>query len=436
MRMEADDEKKMKKSEDEEMVMKPEDERMVTRSEDEEMVMKPEDEKKVIQSSHGHVPMQADQKKTNGRFRREQNPEILEQIRYVSREDQEYPEQLRNYPRMPSGLYLVGNFPDPGKKTVAIVGARMCSPYGRAEAIRFGEELAAEGVQIISGMAYGVDSWALHGALQAGGQGFAVLGCGVDVCYPKESYHIYRRIIREGGGILSEFEPGDGPAAWHFPIRNRIISALADVVLVVEAKLRSGSLITADYALSQGKTIYAVPGRNLDELSRGCNRLIAQGAGIAWDPEVILEELGIVSSDRGPRQEKRRNEEEKDGKKGENKERKEEGKKVGKKGGKKDGKKDGVTEGTKTGEKEGMGNRTGRGEDYATEEKEQRRLSEKYEGAEDFQKVFGKLSYDPQSLDTLQERTGMEPAQLTRVLVQLTFSGYVLEAPAGYYSRS
>ncbi|MGN0433890.1 MAG: DNA-processing protein DprA, partial [Bilifractor sp.] len=182
--------------------------------------------------------MQSNQKNTNARFRREQNPEILEQIRYVAREDQEYPEQLRNYPRMPSGLYLVGNFPDPGKKTVAIVGARMCSPYGRAEAIRFGEELAAEGVQIISGMAYGVDSWALHGALQAGGQGFAVLGCGVDVCYPKESYHIYRRIIREGGGIMSEFEPGDGPAAWHFPIRNRIISALADVVLVVEAKLR------------------------------------------------------------------------------------------------------------------------------------------------------------------------------------------------------
>lgn len=409
-------------------------EKMVRQSDDEKMVRKPDDGKTAIQSSRENVQMQSDQRNTNARFRREQNPEILEQIRYVAREDQEYPEQLRNYPRMPSGLYLVGNFPDPGKKTVAIVGARMCSPYGRAEAIRFGEELAAEGVQIISGMAYGVDSWALHGALQAGGQGFAVLGCGVDVCYPKESYHIYRRIIREGGGIMSEFEPGDGPAAWHFPIRNRIISALADVVLVVEAKLRSGSLITADYALSQGKTIYAVPGRNLDELSRGCNRLIAQGAGIAWDPEVILEELGIVSGSKRARKEKDtgKNEEEKGGKTGGIKV----GREDGKKGRIKDGKKDGMTAGKRMEGKNGMENDIRRGEESTAEEKSPCRLSKKYEGAEDFQKVFGKLSYDPQSLDALQERTGMELSQLTRVLVQLTFSGYVHEAPAGYYSRS
>lgn len=409
-------------------------EKMVRQSDDEKMVRKPDDGKTAIQSSRENVQMQSDQRNTNARFRREQNPEILEQIRYVAREDEEYPEQLRNYPRMPSGLYLVGNFPDPGKKTVAIVGARMCSPYGRAEAIRFGEELAAEGVQIISGMAYGVDSWALHGALQAGGQGFAVLGCGVDVCYPKESYHIYRRIIREGGGIMSEFEPGDGPAAWHFPIRNRIISALADVVLVVEAKLRSGSLITADYALSQGKTIYAVPGRNLDELSRGCNRLIAQGAGIAWDPEVILEELGIVSGSKRARKEKDtgKNEEEKGGKTGGIKV----GREDGKKGRIKDGKKDGMTAGKRMEGKNGMENDIRRGEESTAEEKSPCRLSKKYEGAEDFQKVFGKLSYDPQSLDALQERTGMELSQLTRVLVQLTFSGYVHEAPAGYYSRS
>ncbi|MGO5159348.1 MULTISPECIES: DNA-processing protein DprA [unclassified Bilifractor] len=414
-------EKMVSQPDDEKMISQPDDEKMTRQPDDEKMMSQPDHGKMATQSSRGNVQTQSDQKNTNARFRREQNPEILGQIRYVAREDQEYPEQLRNYPRMPSGLYLVGNFPDPGKKTVAIVGARMCSPYGRAEAIRFGEELAAEGVQIISGMAYGVDSWALHGALQAGGQGFAVLGCGVDVCYPKESYHIYRRIIREGGGIMSEFEPGDGPAAWHFPIRNRIISALADVVLVVEAKLRSGSLITADYALSQGKTIYAVPGRNLDELSRGCNRLIAQGAGIAWDPEVILEELGIAGSRRS-REEKNtgRNEEER----------------VEKKGRQENGKKEGMTGGKKEEEKKGKENGVGRREGGTAEEKAPRRLSKKYEDAEDFQKVFGKLSYDPQSLDTLQERTGMELSQLTRVLVQLTFSGYVHEAPAGYYSRS
>ncbi len=431
-------EKMVRQPDDEKMMSQPDDEKMTRQPDDEKMMSQPDHGKMATQSSRGNVQTQSDQKNMNVRFRREQNPEILEQIRYVAREDQEYPEQLRNYPRMPSGLYLVGNFPDPGKKTVAIVGARMCSPYGRAEAIRFGEALAAEGVQIISGMAYGVDSWALHGALQAGGQGFAVLGCGVDVCYPKESYHIYRRIIREGGGIMSEFEPGDGPAAWHFPIRNRIISALADVVLVVEAKLRSGSLITADYALSQGKTIYAVPGRNLDELSRGCNRLIAQGAGIAWDPEVILEELGIVSGSKRARKEKDtgKNEEEKGGKTGGIKVGREDVKKGRIKDGREDGKKDGMTAGKRMEGKNGMENDIRRGEESTAEEKSPSRLSKKYEDAEDFQRVFGKLSYDPQSLDALQERTGMEPAKLTRVLVQLTFSGYVHEAPAGYYSRS
>lgn len=358
---------------------------------------------------------ECEQRDANERFCREQNPDILGRIRYVAREDREYPEQLRNYPRMPLGLYVIGNLPDPEKKTVAIVGARMCSPYGRSEAIRFGEELAAKGVQIISGMAFGVDSWALLGALHAGGRGFAVLGCGVDVCYPKESYHIYRRIIREGGGILSEFEPGDGPSAWHFPIRNRIISGLADVVLVVEAKLRSGSLITADYALSQGKSIYAVPGRNRDELSRGCNRLIAQGAGIAWEPAVILEELGIGSCGKSAEQERRTE------KKG--------GETMGGKGGK-NGKRRGEQTALSGAESEG------RGKAVREEGVSLRKLSEKYEGAEDFQRVFGKLSYDPQNLDALQERTGLDPERLTSVLVQLTFSGYVREGPAGYYSRS
>ena len=363
----------------------------------------------------------------NARFCREQNPDILGRIRYVAREDREYPEQMRNYPRMPLGLYVLGNLPDPEKKTVAIVGARMCSPYGRAEAIRFGEELAAKGVQIISGMAFGVDSWALLGALHAGGKGFAVLGCGVDVCYPKESYHIYRRIIQESGGILSEFEPGDSPAAWHFPIRNRIISALADVVLVVEAKLRSGSLITADYALSQGKSIYAVPGRNRDELSCGCNRLIAQGAGIAWDPEIILEELGIGAYGTRPAQETKSAKRERE-------------RKGGKTGVKEEGNRKDKPEKNGKGRGEQAVLPVKKSEERGKRVREQgnsfRKLSEKYENAEDFQKVFGKLSYDPQSLDALQERTGMDPARLTGVLVQLTFSGYVREGPAGYYSRS
>ncbi len=114
-------------------------------------------------------------------------------------------------------------------------------------------ELAAAGVQIISGLATGVDAAAHEGALEGGGVTFAVLGCGVDICYPKENYPLMRRMLEHGGGILSEFEPGEEPAAWHFPQRTGWISALADLVLVVEARKRSGSLITADYALERGK---------------------------------------------------------------------------------------------------------------------------------------------------------------------------------------
>lgn len=226
-----------------------------------------------------------------GRSGMSRKTEDTEEIRYVKRTEEGYPEILNYYERMPEGLYLKGNFPDPEKKTVAMIGARNCSNYGRVQALQFAERLAEEGVQIISGMAYGIDTYALQGALKSGGKAFAVLGCGADVCYPKENYYLYEEIYKKDGGIISEFEPGSPPLSWHFPIRNRIISALADIVLVVEARKKSGSLITTDYALEQGKSVYAVPGRVGDACSTGCNALIAQGAGIAWTPEVLLEEL-------------------------------------------------------------------------------------------------------------------------------------------------
>ncbi len=207
-----------------------------------------------------------------------------------------YPSRLLPYGQMPKALFLIGEFPDPSKKTAAIVGARSCSAYGKAEARRFAACLASSGVQVISGMASGIDAWAQRGALDVRGRTFSVLGCGVNVCYPRENYSLYREIAEGHGGLISEFAPDALPLSWHFPIRNRIISALADIVLVVEARLKSGSLITADYALDQGKTVYAVPGRNDDPLSQGCNRLIAQGAGIATSPEVLLEELGLPVS--------------------------------------------------------------------------------------------------------------------------------------------
>lgn len=206
--------------------------------------------------------------------------------------DPRYPRRLAAYGGMPAKIFVKGGLPGEQVPTVAVVGARMCTQYGRRQAFAFSKALAQQGVQIISGMARGIDGCAHAGALAGGGQTFAVLGCGVDICYPRENRKIYDR-IKGQGGILSEFPLGTEPLAWHFPMRNRIISALADVVLVIEAKQKSGSLITADFALEQGKSVFALPGRVGDGLSSGCNRLIAQGAGIACSVNSILEELEL-----------------------------------------------------------------------------------------------------------------------------------------------
>lgn len=213
-------------------------------------------------------------------------------MRYVKNTDRSYPQILNNYEGMPEGLYIIGNFPDPDRRSVAIVGARSCSEYGRRTAREFGRVLAAAGVQVISGMALGIDSSAHEGALEAGGRTFAVLGSGADVCYPASKLTIYRKIISTGG-VISEFEPGTPAIDWHFPIRNRIISALSDAVIVVEARKKSGSLITANYALEQNKTVYAVPGRICESIAMGTNDLLGQGAIPAVSPEQILRDLGI-----------------------------------------------------------------------------------------------------------------------------------------------
>ena len=204
--------------------------------------------------------------------------------------EKEFPAKLRDYDKMPGVLYVKGQLPDVGKKSVAIVGARTCSRYGAYQAYEFAKALAGYGVQIISGLARGIDGCAHRGALDAGGATFAVLGCGVDICYPEENRKIYDRIPGQGG-ILSEFPPGMLPKAAHFPVRNRIISGLSDVVLVVEARMKSGTLITVDMALEQGKEVFVVPGRITDALSSGCNELIRQGACMACSPDVLLEEL-------------------------------------------------------------------------------------------------------------------------------------------------
>ena len=219
------------------------------------------------------------------------NKELPEGIRYISKEDKAFPEKLLELHDCPKGIYVRGNLPDPSKKSVAIVGARMCSAYGRATASYFARILAAHDVQIISGLALGIDGAAHEGALMAKGKTFAVMAGGCDIIYPRSHVGLYEN-IRTTGGIISEEPCGYPPIAKMFPKRNRIISILADIVLVVEARVKSGSLITADFAAEQGRDIFAVPGRLEDELSRGCNELIEQGAGIAISPERMLEIMG------------------------------------------------------------------------------------------------------------------------------------------------
>ncbi len=211
-------------------------------------------------------------------------------IYFVSREDEHYPAKLRNIYESPFGLYYKGRLPREEEKLLAVVGARECSPYGKEMAKYFASCIAKEGVTIISGLARGVDSYAHEGALISEGLTYAVLGCGIDICYPRENINLYRE-LEQCGGILSEYPPGAKPLAGNFPMRNRIISGLCDGIFVIEAKEKSGSLITVDMGLEQGKDIYALPGRAKDALSEGCNNLIKMGAKLVTEPKDILEDL-------------------------------------------------------------------------------------------------------------------------------------------------
>lgn len=213
-------------------------------------------------------------------------------IRFVSFEQEDYPQQLLELADAPYGIFYRGRLPAPGEFRVAIAGARMCSEYGRTLAREIARELALQDAAVVSGMARGIDAAGHRGALDSGGNTYALFGCGVDICYPNYHRQLYDEIERHGG-LLSEYLPGTKPLPAYFPQRNRLISILSDVVLIIEAKEKSGSLITADFALEQGRDVYALPGRVTDMLSYGCNRLIAQGAGIILSVEDCLAELSM-----------------------------------------------------------------------------------------------------------------------------------------------
>ena len=204
----------------------------------------------------------------------------------------DYPKRLAEISAAPYALYWKGELPQNEIPSVAIVGARDCTTYGEVKAREFAQALASAGVQIISGMANGIDSVSQKSGLEVGGKSYGVLGSGVDICYPREQVELYI-CLQEQGGVISEFPLGSKPLPQHFPARNRIISGLSDIVLVIEAREKSGSLITADMALEQGKDVYALPGPIDSPLSRGCNCLIKQGAGVLLSPEELLEELGL-----------------------------------------------------------------------------------------------------------------------------------------------
>ena len=177
--------------------------------------------------------------------------------------------------------------------TVAVVGARACSGYGAQVARMLARDLAAAGVTVVSGLARGIDGEAHRGALDGDGRTVAVLGCGIDRDYPAAHAELARRIA-ETGGIVSEYEPGVEPAPWQFPARNRIIAALADAVVIVEARSRSGALITVDLAMEIGRPIYAVPGEITSALSEGTNDLLRHGWATALTSALdLLEALGI-----------------------------------------------------------------------------------------------------------------------------------------------
>ncbi|MCD7955778.1 MAG: DNA-processing protein DprA [Lachnospiraceae bacterium] len=213
-----------------------------------------------------------------------------EGIDFVSMEQENYPERLSPLRDKPYGLFLRGELPPEDVRAVAIVGARVCTPGGRTAAETIAREVVRAGGVVVSGAAYGIDGAAQWAALEEGGKSYAVLGCGVDQCYPASHRQLYERLAGQGG-LISEFPPGTKAMPTHFPMRNRIISGLSDVVVVVEARKKSGSLITAEFALDQGRQVYAVPGRPDDELSYGCNELISQGAGLVLSVEKFVESI-------------------------------------------------------------------------------------------------------------------------------------------------
>lgn len=202
-----------------------------------------------------------------------------------------YPVGLNDLEEPPQ-LYLAGTIDErPG---IAVVGSRRCTRYGLTLAEGFGRVIAKSGWSVVSGLARGIDTAAHQGCLRFGGHAVAVLGSGIDVCYPRENQAVYDKILRQGGAVLSEYPPGTPPDRWRFPARNRIIAAISAAVVVVEASRTGGALITARLAAELGRPVFVVPGDVDRPASEGCNRLIRDGAHPVLGDDDLVEELALI----------------------------------------------------------------------------------------------------------------------------------------------
>ncbi|MDX1558359.1 MAG: DNA-processing protein DprA [Marinobacter sp.] len=285
--------------------------------------------------------------------------------------DPDYPEQLRHIHDAPSVLYTLGDTGLLARDQIGIIGSRKATPAGLDHARRFAAELSARDLLVTSGLALGVDGAAHAGALDAGFPTIAVIGCGLDRIYPHQHRRLGERVINEGL-VVSEYPPGTPARAAHFPQRNRIISGLSRGVLVVEAGLRSGSLITARMALEQGREVFAIPGSVHSPVARGCHHLIKQGARLVETVDDILEELGAWWSPPLP-------------------------------------------------------------PEPASEPEPKRRDNGPLAGLDSREiAVFEALGYDPQSTDALSSATGLPADQLMQSLLLLELQGLVSSAPGGF----
>jgi DNA processing protein len=218
----------------------------------------------------------------------------------IARRDPAFPSLLGAIHDPPAQLFLRGSADASllSLPAIAVVGARACSSYGRSVTRSLARDVAAAGLVVVSGMARGIDGEAHRGALEGGGRTIAVLGCGIDRDYPAAHAELARRITESGGLVVSEYEPGVEPAPWRFPARNRIIAGLCRATLVVEARERSGALITADFALEEGRDVFAVPGEITSSLSAGTNGLIKLGATPVGSAADVLEVYDLVTAAR------------------------------------------------------------------------------------------------------------------------------------------